>query len=157
MKKLFSFCLEIAAAEGPLKAAWSTTDCLVGKTECPSPFGNGKTQKFTAWRGERLHAKILLWSSTDGGEVGFTVEEPQANHWVDDATTGFLRYVMTDELNKDGKGGCGYRPDKTQFDSSLVADRIEPIRSLRYEAKTVQPVWMFRMMPFPDCIEERFP
>ena len=151
MKKLFSFslvafflsfCLEIAAAEGPLKAAWSTTDCLVGKTECPSPFGNGKTQKFTAWRGERLHAKILLWSSTDGGEVGFTVEEPQANHWVDDATTGFLRYVMTDELNKEGKGGCGYRPDKTQFDSSLVADRIEPIRSLRYETKTVQPVWI---------------
>ncbi len=155
MKKLsslflvaFFLCLQITAAEEPLKAAWSTTDFLVGRTECPSPFGSGKTQQFTAWRGERLHAKILLWSSVKDGEVGFTVEEPQKNHWVDDATTGFLRYVMTDELNKDGKGGCGYRPDKTRFDSSLVADRIEPIRSLRYEAKTVQPVWITFDVPY---------
>lgn len=137
-----SFCPEVAAAETPLKAAWSTADYLVDRTECPSPFGSGHTRQFVAWRGERLHAKILLWSSGQGGEVSFTVEEPRENHWVDDTTTGFMRYVLTDELNKDGKGGCGYRPDKTRFDSSLVADRIEPVRSMRYEAKTVQPVWI---------------
>lgn len=135
------FCLEVAA-ETPLKTAWSTTDHLVDRTECPSPFGSGKTQQLVAWRGERLHAKILIWSPEKDGEVSFTVEEQQENHWLDDTTTGFMRYVMTDELNKDGKGGCGYRPDKTRFDSSLVADRIEPIRSLRYEAKTVQSVWI---------------
>lgn len=151
MKNLFSFslfvfflslCLNVAAGEPPFKVAWSTTDCLVDRTECPSPFGTGKSQQFTAWRGERLHGKILVWSSEKEGEISFTVEEPQQNHWVDDSTTGFLRYVMTDELNKDGKGGCGYRPDKTQYDSSLVADRIEPIRAMRYEVRTVQPVWI---------------
>lgn len=150
MKKLFSFffpafllslCLKVTATEIPLKTVWSSTDCLVGRTDVSSVSGNNKTQRFVAWRGERLHAKILVWSSEEG-EISFTVEEPQKNHWVDTTTTGFLRYVMTDELNKDGKGGCGYRPDKTRFDSSLVADRIEPIRSLRYEAKTVQPVWI---------------
>ena len=151
MKKLFSFslfvfflslCLNVTAGEPPFKVAWSTTDYLVDRTACPSPFGTGKSQQFTAWRGERLHGKILVWSSEKDGEISFSVEEPQQNHWVDDSTTGFLRYVMTDELNKDGKGGCGYRPDKTQYDSSLVADRIEPIRAMRYEAKTVQPVWI---------------
>lgn len=150
MKKLFSFffpafllslCLKVTATEIPLKTVWSSTDCLVGRTDISSVSGSNKTQRFVAWRGERLHAKILVWSSEEG-EISFTVEEPQKNHWVDTTTTGFLRYVMTDELNKDGKGGCGYRPDKTRFDSSLVADRIEPIRSLRYEAKTVQPVWI---------------
>ena len=150
MKKLFSFffpafllslCLKVTATEIPLKTVWSSTDCLVERTDVSSVSGNNKTQRFVAWRGERLHAKILVWSSEEG-EISFTVEEPQKNHWVDTTTTGFLRYVMTDELNKDGKGGCGYRPDKTRFDSSLVADRIEPIRSLRYEAKTVQPVWI---------------
>jgi len=151
MKKLFSFslfvfflslCLNVTAGEPPFKVAWSTTDYLVDRTECPSPFGTGKSQQFTAWRGERLHGKLLLWSSEKDGEISFSVEEPKQTHWVDDSTTGFLRYVMTDELNKDGKGGCGHRPDKTQYDSSLVADRIEPIRAMRYEAKTVQPVWL---------------
>lgn len=151
MKKLFSFslfvfflslCLNVTAGEPPFKVAWSTTDYLVDRTECPSPFGTGKSQQFTAWRGERLHGKLLVWSSEKDGEISFSVEEPRQNHWVDDSTTGFLRYVMTDELNKDGKGGCGHRPDKTQYDSSLVADRIEPVRVLRYEAKTVQPVWL---------------
>ena len=32
---------------------------------------------------------------------------------------------MTDELNKDGNGGCGARPDAAAFDSILVADPID--------------------------------
>lgn len=151
MKKYYSSLLacfflflgmEVMAVENPLQVAWSTTDYLVDRTKCPIPFGNSKTQQFVAWRGERLHAKLLIWSSTNDGEVSFSVEEPENTRWVDGSTTGFMRYVMTDELNKDGKGGCGHRPENTKFDSSLVADRIEPIRSMRYECRTVQPVWI---------------
>lgn len=138
----FSHCMNVAAEEFPFKLAWSTTDYLIDRNECPSPFGTGKSQQFTAWRGERLHGKIIVWSSEKEGEISFSVEEPRQNHWVDNSTTGFLRYVITDELEKDKKSGCGYRPDKTLYDSSLVADRIEPIRTIRYEAKTVQPVWI---------------
>lgn len=137
-----SLCVEVMAGETPLQVAWSTTDGLVDKFKCPVPFARQRTQQLAAWRGERLHAKFLIWSSGEEGEISFSVEEPENHRWVDETTTGFMRYVMTDELNKDGKGGCGYRPDKTQYDSSWVADRIEPIRSMRYEAKTVQPVWI---------------
>lgn len=131
-----------AGGDGSLHASWSTTDYHVGKFDCPPASGLLKQQSLTGWRGERLHAKLLLWSSADEGELRFSITEPQDARWVDPTSTGFMRYVMTDELNKDGKGGCGYRPDKTKFDSLLVADRIQPVSSLPYEPNTVSPVWI---------------
>lgn len=124
-----------------LQAVWAETDLQTDKYVCPSGKRMPKTLTLTAWRGERLHAKFLMWSGKEEGALRFEVEEQEGCDWTDEQTTGFLRYVMTDELNKDG-GGCGYRPDKTQFDSALVADRIEPIRTLRYEARTVRPAWI---------------
>lgn len=124
-----------------MQAVWSETDLQTDKYVCPSGKRMPKTLTLTAWRGERLHAKFLMWSGKEEGTLRFEVEEQEGCQWTDGQTTGFLRYVMTDELNKDG-GGCGYRPDKTLFDSVLVADRIEPIRTLRYEARTVRPAWV---------------
>lgn len=128
--------------DGNLHASWSTTDYHVGKFDCPPSSGLLKQQALTGWRGERLHAKLLLWSSADEGILSFSVTEPEGVRWVDRSSTGFMRYVMTDELNKDGKGGCGYRPDKTKFDSLLVADRIQPVAASFYEPNTVSPVWI---------------
>lgn len=125
-----------------LQAAWTDTDYLVDKFDYPSAIDQKTTQKLVAWRGERLYVKLLVWSPVDEGEISFTITESENRHWIDETTTGFMTYVMTDELAKDRKGGCGYRPDKTKFDSSLVADRIVPIRSIRYEPKTVRPVWI---------------
>ncbi|MCD8183972.1 MAG: DUF4091 domain-containing protein [Bacteroides sp.] len=125
-----------------LNVTWSTTDYHVGKFECPPASGLLKQQALMAWRGERLHAKLLLWSAASEGELSFSITEPEGTRWVDATSTGFMRYVMTDELNKDGKGGCGYRPDKTMYDSLLVADRIQPITSIAYEPNTVRPVWI---------------
>lgn len=124
-----------------LQAAWGDTDLQTDKFICPTSGKLSKNLTLTAWRGERLHAKILIWSGKEEGNLRFEVEEQEGCRWTDEQTTGFVRYVMTDELNKGG-GGCGYRPDKTLFDSSLVADRIEPVRALRYEARTVRPVWI---------------
>jgi hypothetical protein len=49
---------------------------------------------------------------------------------------------MTDELNKDGKGACGHRPNKADWDSSLVADVLDGAAALDLEACTAQPVWV---------------
>lgn len=125
-----------------LQAGWINTDYLVDKFICPSTMNLKDAQTLVGWRGERLHAKLLIWSPADEGEISFNITEPENQRWVDETTTGFITYVMTDELAKDGKGGCGYRPNKAEFDSSLVADRITPIRSIRYEPKTVRPVWI---------------
>ena len=61
---------------------------------------------------------------------------------------GFVRYVMTDGLNKDGKGTCGLRPDLSQFDSTLVADPIDPLTAqLSMQARTTQGYWVRVWIP----------
>ena len=61
---------------------------------------------------------------------------------------GFVRYVMTDELNKNGRGGCGYRPHLEFFDSTLVADPIDHLtRELQLEANTTQDCWVRVQVP----------
>ena len=55
---------------------------------------------------------------------------------------------MTDELNKDGKGACGHRPDHSLYDSLLVADPIDHmLQSGLLEAMTTQPVWVKCQIP----------
>ena len=59
----------------------------------------------------------------------------------------FVRYVMTDELNKDGKGGCGYRVN-SEFDSSLVADCIDhKVKYLGLAPHSTRPVWVSVEVP----------
>lgn len=137
-----SLFVEVLAGE-TWRVGWTDTGYRVERSQCPAALQRAATRRqLVAWRGERLHAGVLIWSEAEEGEVRFSVEEPEGHRWVDESTTGFVHYVMTDELNKDGKGGCGYRPDKTRFDSSLVADRIVPVRVMRYEPKTVCPIWI---------------
>ncbi len=49
----------------------------------------------------------------------------------------FVRYVMTDVFGK----GCGRRKPN-DFDSSIVADVLDPIPYLNIEEKTTRPVWI---------------
>ena len=130
-----------------LQARWADAGVLTDKFTCPSSSKLPRSLTLTAWRGERLGAKFLVWSGKEAGTLHFDVEEQEGCHWTDEQTTGFLRYVMGDELNKGG-GGCGHRPDKTQFDSLLVADRIEPGRTLPYEAHTARPAWVSFEVPY---------
>ena len=59
----------------------------------------------------------------------------------------FVRYVMTDELNKDGRGACGHRK-AVDYDSLLVADPIDTsLKAMALPARTVQPVWVQCWIP----------
>ena len=125
-----------------LHARWTDTDHQVDKFTCPQDAPRRQQLTLTAWRGERIHARLLLWSAGEEGTLSYTIQENDGQQWVNHSTTGFVHYVMTDELNKDGKGGCGHRPDKTQYDSLLVADRIVPAFTMAYEPRTVRPLWV---------------
>lgn len=62
-------------------------------------------------------------------------------------TTNFVRYVMTDELNKDRKGGCGHRENKAEWDSSVVADVLDIVKIQDIKACTTQPIWLNVWVP----------
>lgn len=122
---------------------WGKTNVRYAKNSVPTLINSSKTHKIKAWKGERINAQFLVFGNEDmmlkiGHEGAFS----------DLTKTSFVRYVMTDELNKDGKGACGHRPDITIFDSSLVADVLDCIpEKLPYKKYTVQPIWTQIQIP----------
>ncbi len=131
--------------------SWGSTDVRYEKKNVPSLTKPVSVWRETAWRGERVNGVALLWTKRECGEViaaasdlkgpGGEVIPASAVH------LGFVRYVMTDELNKDKKGTCGYRPDRTLFDSSVVADVIDLNATQVVNACETRPLWVTVQVP----------
>lgn len=81
-----------------------------------------------AWRGEKVHTQILVWSNQNIAKLSVAISgltnKKDNKITAKNITAGFLSYVITDEF----AGGCGNRKPQ-DFDSSLVADVIDPITS----------------------------
>lgn len=100
----------------------------------------------TAWKGEKVHTQLLVWTKQPLKEVSFTTGDFKNTKGGSIAAAnikaGFVRYVITDEF----ADGCGYRtPDK--FDSSVVADAIDIIPVIPVQPNTVQPIWLSIQVP----------
>lgn len=130
------------------EASWGSTDIRYNKELPPAKGQHGKTITLTAWKGERVAAQFLVWTGQPVRKLNFKVSAltkagTQDGIGTEHLMKGFVRYVMTDELNKDGKGGCGYRPDAAAYDSSLVADPIDHLTTqLDLPAHTTQGGWL---------------
>lgn len=132
-----------AAMKSPVMLSWASTDVRYGKHHVPqlAKLSNACTLK--AWRGERVNAQAVLWTNTDLNDVEMLVSDLRSGANVIPASkvrSHFVRYVMTDELNKDGKGGCGCRENKAEWDSSIVADALDINKWLPVQRKTAQPL-----------------
>ena len=111
-----------------------------------------KSLRLKGWKGERVSAQLVITSPEplDSVQVEMSALQNRRHALLDDARVmrGFVRYVMTDGLNKDGKGTCGLRPDLSQFDSTLVADPIDPLTAqLSMQARTTQGYWVRVWIP----------
>ncbi len=129
--------------------AWGSTNVRYAKHAVPDLPSAAKREHLGAWRGERVHAQAVLWTRTGLDSVRLSVSDLRCGASVipDSAVrAAFVRYVMTDEPNADGTG-CGHRPDKARWDSSLVADVIDIARTRNVEAHSVQPIWLTASIP----------
>lgn len=138
------------AAVTTTQVSWGTTDTRYAKHQLPS-LKNQKSISLKGWRGERVNAQAVVWTGTELQDLNFSFsdfKDKKGNMLPREAlTAGFVRYVMTDELNKDGRGACGYRKS-TDFDSLLVADPIDSnLKSMTLPARTVQPIWVQCWIP----------
>lgn len=133
----------------PVRFCWGTTDVRYKKLDVPDVKSTG-TLRLKAWKGERVNAQAVLWTQKDLEGAEMTVSELKNGNSVIPASavrTHFVRYVMTDELNKDGSGGCGVRENKAEWDSSMVADVLDIVRVREVKARTTQPVWLNVWVP----------
>ena len=133
----------------PVRFCWGTTDVRYKKLDVPDVKATG-TLRLKAWKGERVNAQAVLWTQKDLEGAEMTVSELKNGKSVIPASavrTHFVRYVMTDELNKDGSGGCGARENKAEWDSLMVADVLDIVRVREVKARTTQPVWLNVWVP----------
>ena len=133
--------------------SWGSTDIRYRKEE---PV-RGKVQTkliLKAWKGESVSSQLVVWGNRDLKKLSFDVSD--LKHSSSSVSiirsssifTGFVRYVMTDELNKDGRGGCGHRPEASFYDSTLVADPIDHLtKSLFVPAYSAQGCWVRVSVP----------
>ncbi len=132
------------------QVSWGSTDIRYKKEE-PAPIARLKKDiNLTAWKGERVSAQLVVWTPEALDNLSFIVSDLTSGKETiskDNVRTGFVRYVMTDELNKDGKDGCGYRKS-SDYDSTLVADPIDHIAStLTVPANATQGGWISVRVP----------
>ena len=136
--------------------AWGSTDVRYNK-ELPAQVTPIAIMNLTGWMGEKLSAQFVISTNRDMKNVSVEVSDILAkNYKISKWNTerGFVRYVMTDELNKDGKGGCGRRPNSAEWDSTLVADVIDHVTpALDIKANTTQPMWVSVKVPRENIIK----
>lgn len=99
-----------------------------------------------AWKGEKIHTQILVWTEENIPNLSFQVKD-LVNKKDDrinseNIKAAFVRYVMADELG----GGCNHRKP-SDYDLSLVEDPIDIIDSIPVEPNTVQPIWLSISVP----------
>ena len=105
-----------------------------------------KIWEVSAWKGEKVHTQILVWTKREITQVSIQTHDLVNKNGglikSENIKPGFVRYVMTDEFGR----GCGTRKT-TEYDSSLVEDPIDIIDVIPVKANTTQPVWLSIRVP----------
>lgn len=97
-----------------------------------------KSEKVTGWKGEKVSAQMILWTTADVDQVELEFDDfisESATLPASIAQARFVRYVMTDEFAE----GCGHRKPE-DYAASISADMLDNLDNFNIEAKTVRPV-----------------
>ena len=127
-----------------LQASFGSTDVRYSKSQPPS-LEKTKLWRGTAWKGERVSAQIVLWTSGNADWISLKTNglESITGEKIDpeNVKTHFVRYVLSDEF----ANGCGDRK-KEDFEVHLTADVIDKVETLEMQTKTTRPVWVLSLI-----------
>lgn len=139
-----------------LRAAWGTSDVRYAWHSLPDTKVLKRAETLTAWRGERVSTQAIIYSSTATDSLApLTLQlTPFKNgrHTLpsDAVKASFVRYVKTDAwATPEGHGaGCGYRTNHTRYDSTMIADIIDPhAGAIAMDAMSTRSVWVNCQVP----------
>ena len=136
---------EWAKISNEINISFASDNKRYAKEKVPMDL-QGNTWEVTAWKGEKVHTQILVWTKKSIPELSFTTGDlaDEKGNIINSESikAAFVRYVMTDEFGE----GCGERKT-TDYDSSLVEDPIDIIDKISVEANSVQPIWLSIQVP----------
>lgn len=126
-----------------IEIGWGTTDVRYKKEEPALDLRH--RERLQAWKGERVSAQFVISNAGEDADISVEVSDLKKGKELlpkNSIQTAFVRYVMTDELNKDKLGACGFRK-KTDFDSTLVADMLDhTLRKITVQNNTSRGIWV---------------
>jgi hypothetical protein len=102
-----------------------------------------KKHKLHAWKGERVSAQIVVWTSAPMHLLECEVQDLKCgNNVIPAEAVGarFVRYTLTDEFGN----GCG---SHKKYAPSLVGDMLDNIDCIDMDARSVRPVWITVNVP----------
>ena len=135
-----------AAISKGLQASVTSTNNRFVRSEIPK-IEKQTSFTATAWKGERISAQLVLWSTDSLTKVKTKISDFKSDAGKtlpsNIAEINFVKYVITDEF----ANGCGYRKPEN-FASSLAADILEPVSSYAIKAKETRPIWLTFNVPY---------
>ena len=130
-----------------LHISFGSSDALYFRTEVPD-VKETLSWSGIAWKGERLNAQILVWSSDTLEQVRFKLNNlVSANGNViskNNMKLNMVRYVLANYPYGASNVTCGDSPYKNGF---LMPDRFETFDRFDVPGKTVRPVWVTLNIP----------
>ncbi|HWZ16435.1 MAG TPA: glycoside hydrolase domain-containing protein [Mucilaginibacter sp.] len=131
-----------------MHAGFGSSDALYFRTEVPDVQKEAQSWSGNGWKGERLNAQILVWSSDTLEQVRFKLNNlVNANGNViskDNMKLNMVRYVLANYPYGASDVTCGDSPYKNGF---LMPDRFESFDRFDVPGKTVRPVWVTLNIP----------
>lgn len=127
--------------------AFGSTDELYLRCEVPSLNQQSVSLKQTCWRGERVNAQVLIWSSDSIEQIRFQVNDlVGANGKIINKScvkVNLVRYVVSNRPYNAADFDCGVTNDTAW----LMPDRFESFDRFDLPGKSVRPVWVSYEIP----------
>ncbi|MBC7949995.1 MAG: DUF4091 domain-containing protein [Chitinophagaceae bacterium] len=131
-----------------MHTSFATTDELYFRREVPQLEKENKQFESRVWKGERLNAVVLVWSTDTTNQVRFTANDLKSKNGrvISKAnfTLSLVRYVAGNYPYGAKDVTCGASPYKDLY---LMPDRFEPLTRFDLPGNSLRPVWISLDVP----------
>lgn len=131
-----------------MHVSFASTDEAYFRSEVPQLPTETQSWKATGWKGERLNAEVLVWSTDTIQQVRFVLKDLKNSKGKivskNNINVNMIRYVISNYPYGAKDATCGGGPYKNVY---LMPDRFESFDRFDVPGKTVRPVWISFNIP----------
>jgi hypothetical protein len=139
-----------AKQKAGLNVSFASTDELYLRSEVPALTSENSKWEYTGWKGERLHAQMLIWSPDTLAQIRFRANDLRSSNGQvisqNNIKISMVRYVLSNFPYGGTALSCGSGTVDTAY---LMPDRFEAFDRFDLPGRTVRPVWISFEIP-PD-------
>src|SRR3989442_1124711 len=140
--------LRWATQKSGLNASFGSTDQLYMRSEAPDLPNESQRWEDTGWKGERLNAQLLIWSSDTLSQIRITTSDlVTARGRVlskGNVQVNLVRYVLSNYPYGAKDASCDVPAPSSAY---LMPDRLEPLERFDLPGRTVRPIWLSLDIP----------